>query len=62
MNNSEASEAVLFVNNGVGFKTYFTETKGNSPHEGWGTALKPANEPICVARKPLVKSQLLKMY
>lgn len=29
------------------------ETKGNSPWEGWGTALKPANEPICVARKPL---------
>jgi site-specific DNA-methyltransferase (adenine-specific) len=29
------------------------ETKGNSPYEGWGTALKPANEPICVARKPL---------
>jgi len=28
-------------------------TKGNSPYEGWGTALKPANEPICVARKPL---------
>ena len=22
--------------------------------EGWGTALKPANEPICVARKPLI--------
>ena len=22
-------------------------------YEGWGTALKPANEPICVARKPL---------
>lgn len=22
--------------------------------KGWGTALKPANEPICVARKPLV--------
>lgn len=22
-------------------------------HIGWGTALKPANEPICVARKPL---------
>ncbi len=22
--------------------------------EGWGTALKPAHEPICVARKPLV--------
>jgi site-specific DNA-methyltransferase (adenine-specific) len=29
------------------------ETKGNSDWEGWGTALKPANEPICVARKPL---------
>ncbi len=28
-------------------------TKGNSEYEGWGTALKPANEPICVARKPL---------
>lgn len=25
-------------------------------HQGWGTALKPANEPICVARKPLEKS------
>jgi len=22
--------------------------------QGWGTALKPANEPICVARKPLI--------
>lgn len=53
MNNSEASEAASFVKDGVGFKTHFTETKGNSPHEGWGTALKPANEPICVARKPL---------
>jgi len=28
------------------------ETKGNSPYEGWGTALKPALEPITVARKP----------
>lgn len=28
-------------------------TKGNSQFEGYGTALKPANEPICVARKPL---------
>ena len=31
----------------------FDITKGQSPYEGWGTALKPANEPICVARKPL---------
>ena len=27
--------------------------KGNSEWEGWGTALKPALEPITVARKPL---------
>ena len=27
-------------------------TKGNSKWEGWGTALKPAHEPICLARKP----------
>lgn len=25
--------------------------------EGWGTALKPAHEPICVARKPLAKER-----
>lgn len=28
-------------------------TKGSSPWEGWGTGLKPANEPICLARKPI---------
>lgn len=28
-------------------------TVGDGPWEGWGTALKPAHEPICVARKPL---------
>ena len=27
-------------------------SKGTSPYEGWGTALKPALEPITVARKP----------
>ena len=31
-------------------------TKGNSKHEGWGTALKPAHEPICMARKPLAEN------
>lgn len=30
-----------------------TLTKGTSEWEGWGTALKPAHEPICLARKPL---------
>jgi len=33
--------------------TKITETKGTSEWEGWGTALKPALEPITVARKPL---------
>jgi len=28
-------------------------TKGNTEWNGWGTALKPAVEPIVVARKPL---------
>lgn len=31
-----------------------TLTKGNSEWEGWGTALKPAWEPIIVARKPII--------
>jgi site-specific DNA-methyltransferase (adenine-specific) len=29
-------------------------SKGNSKYEGWGTALKPAHEPIVMARKPLI--------
>jgi site-specific DNA-methyltransferase (adenine-specific) len=32
---------------------YYESTKGTSEWEGWGTALKPALEPITVARKPL---------
>jgi DNA modification methylase len=34
-------------------RTELEITKGSSEWEGWGTALKPANEPICLARKPL---------
>ena len=30
-----------------------TLTKGNTEWEGWGTALKPAHEPIVMARKPI---------
>lgn len=33
-------------------------TKGTSEWEGWGTALKPAHEPICMARKPLGQQEL----
>jgi len=33
-------------------------TVGNSEWEGWGTALKPAHEPIVVARKPIEGSNV----
>jgi len=38
---------------GGAFKDDIHITKGTSEWEGWGTALKPALEPITVARKPL---------
>lgn len=49
------------VNAGVAFSNYgAVELQITAPAtmaaqiwEGWGTALKPAHEPICVARKPL---------
>lgn len=34
------------------------ETKGTSEWEGWGTALKPALEPITVARKPISEKNI----
>lgn len=33
-------------------------TKGNSEFEGWGTALKPALEPITMARKPISEKSI----
>lgn len=33
-------------------------TKGSSDWEGWGTALKPAHEPICLARKPISEKNI----
>ena len=43
------------VNIGQGEKKLINRvvTKGTSKYEGWGTTLKPALEPITVARKPL---------
>ncbi len=40
---------------GTDFKPDITEpaTEAAKKWEGWGTALKPASEPICLARKPL---------
>jgi len=43
---------------GTGTQQYTQITKGNSEWEGWGTALKPANEPICLARKPLSEKSI----
>jgi site-specific DNA-methyltransferase (adenine-specific) len=34
------------------------ETKGNSDWEGWGSSMKPAHEPICMARKPLSEKSI----
>jgi DNA modification methylase len=39
-------------------KTEIDITKGNSDWEGWGTALKPAHEPIVMARKPLSEKSI----
>ena len=46
--NSDSSGTVRFTSYGE-----WKVTKGNGEWEDWGTALKPANEPICLARKPL---------
>lgn len=39
--------------NGEKLEKYEAKTDEGKKYEGWGTNLKPANEPICVARKPL---------
>lgn len=36
----------------------YDKTKGQSDWEGWGTALKPAHEPICMARKPISEKSI----
>ena len=50
-----AGKTALGQNSGWNSHNNITEieiTKGNSEWEGWGTALKPAHEPIVMARKP----------
>ena len=37
----------------------YNETKGNSEYEGWGTALKPAHEPIVMAKKPVSEKSIV---
>ena len=40
--------------NGELLPPYVARTEAGRPWQGWGTALKPAYEPIIVARKPLI--------
>lgn len=57
----DISKAIDKISAGVAFSNYgAVELQITAPAtmaaqiwEGWGTALKPAHEPICVARKPL---------
>lgn len=42
------------------FETYESKSDEAKQWQGWGTALKPANEPIVVARKPLSESTVAK--
>jgi DNA modification methylase len=46
------------VNLGGDANSTWETTKGNSEWEGWGSHLKPANEPICLARKPLSEKSI----
>ena len=41
-------------------KTVMDSTKGSSPYEGWGTALKPAMELWTLCRKPLEEKTIAK--
>lgn len=47
---------------GSGFPKSLNVAKAGAGEEwqGWGTALKPANEPICLARKPFSESTVAK--
>lgn len=46
--------------NGDKLEKYEAKTDEGKKWNGWGTALKPANEPICLARKPLEENTIAK--
>ena len=48
----EIRDQIMWVY-GSGFPKSHNIGKKLEDYEGWGTALKPAHEPICMARKPL---------
>lgn len=52
------SQFVSETATGSGKRMSILPTKGTSEFEGWGTALKPAHEPIVVARKPLAEKSV----
>ncbi len=56
-NRNKGSKSTIWQENGkeLGQGGKVKRSKGNSPFEGFGTALKPAMEPICMARKPIEK-------
>ena len=45
---------------GSGFPKSLNVGKQIEGWEGWGTALKPAHEPICMARKPIAEKTVAK--
>jgi len=62
-NPNKASEKAELASAGKcqsGRTTHPDITKGISKWEGWGSALKPAHEPICLARKPIEESTIAK--
>jgi site-specific DNA-methyltransferase (adenine-specific) len=56
LNNHEHGDTGIGILDGSGKTFYLTEPATDAAKEwgGYGTALKPAHEPICVARKPLI--------
>lgn len=46
------------LSNNYNNKKRLSVTKGESEWEGWGTALKPAHEPIVLARKPISEKSI----
>jgi site-specific DNA-methyltransferase (adenine-specific) len=56
--NKRTNKADLSIEPLNSLKKDFDLTKGNGEWEGWGTALKPAHEPICMARKPITEKSI----
>jgi site-specific DNA-methyltransferase (adenine-specific) len=53
----EIRDSIMWIY-GSGFPKSHNIGKKLNDYEGWGTALKPAHEPICMARKPLSEKSI----